>query len=323
VVGARHVVIGGSGFLGAFLVDRLRESDESLVVVDLTPPPVDVPFIRADISKFDQVQAIPLTEGSVVYHLAARQYNRELPATNLGTYFNEVNVTGTRNILEHMRRHGSTRLVFISSDMVYGLPESVPVTVSHPRNPLGPYGASKVAAEDLTLSYAKHGIGTVVLRPRLIVGPGRYGVLTRVFALIHRGLPIPIVGDGENRYQMIGASDCAAAIIAAVQKEKYGQVYNLGSANPPTIRQLLTHVIKSSRSRSTLVPMPARAVKFVLHALERVRLSPLYREQYEIADTDFIVDVGRTADELDWYPQQSDCDMLTQAYNSYLTRVSR
>ena len=86
--------------------------------------------------------------------------------------------------------------------MTYGTPKTCPVPPDHPQNPLGPYGRSKYAAEKILL--ATESIRATIFRPRLITGPGRLGILGKLFTLIKAGLPVPMIGSGTNRYQMVG-----------------------------------------------------------------------------------------------------------------------
>ncbi|MEJ7793696.1 MAG: NAD(P)-dependent oxidoreductase, partial [Gaiellaceae bacterium] len=206
---------------------------------------------------------------------------------------------------------------FFSTDMVYGAPQQLPVATDHPLRPLGPYGASKLAAEDLCAGYRRRGLAVTIFRPRLIVGPGRLGVLVKLFTLIERGRPVPLIGDGSNHFQMISVFDCVSAIEAALDEDVPNETLNLGSLDPPTVRELLERVIATAGSRSHLVPVPARPVKAILTALDALGLSPLYPEQFQIADENYLVDVSRTVTRLGWRPRYDDVDMLAAAYDEF------
>ncbi|OWK24487.1 hypothetical protein AJ87_21295 [Rhizobium yanglingense] len=87
------------------------------------------------------------------------------------------------------------------------------------QRPIGPYGRSKVGAERLLMQACREfGLHATIFRPRLIAGAGRLGILTKLFRLIRAGLPIPLIGAGKNRYQMIAVEDCVAAALAAVER---------------------------------------------------------------------------------------------------------
>src|SRR3546814_1512227 len=113
------------------------------------------------------------------------------------------------------------------------------------------------------------------MRPRLIVGPGRLGLLSKLFANIARDWPVPMIGTGANRYQMISVHDCAAAISMALANEKAEGAFNLGSDPGSTSRELLAALIDAAGSRSRLVPVPSGILKPMLRLLDRVGVSPL------------------------------------------------
>lgn len=126
----------------------------------------------------------------------------------------------------------------------------------HPRQPFGPYGRSKALAEDYLFKMRQGGFRTTILRPRLIMGPGRLGIFTKLFRLVDLGLPVPLIGDGSNRFQFISVSDCARASLAAVARGFPDAEINLGSANPPTEFELLQGLIAAAGSRSRVLRTP-------------------------------------------------------------------
>jgi nucleoside-diphosphate-sugar epimerase len=316
----KHVVIGGAGFLGGHLAQRLAQTGEQVTIVDLSQPRFAWPgrFVRADIRFTAPLRTIGLDRDTVVYHLAARQYYDPYPRTNPLAYFSEVNVHGLRNVLEVMEAQGSYRLIGFSTDMVYGLPQTVPVPLDHPKNPIGPYGASKLEAEHVCRTYSSNGFSITLFRSKVIMGPGRLGIFRNLFRLIQRNLPIPLIGRGHNCYQMISVFDCVEAVMRVAERGVYGATFNLGSSHPPRVRDLLRAVIRQAHSRSWLLPTPAALTKSVLDGLHRVGLAPLYPEQYRIADANYILDTRETEKCLGWSPQYSDEQMVLEAYRWYL-----
>ena len=115
---------------------------------------ISVKFIRLDISKdFD----FAFEKDDIVVHLAARAYAPKPPLKPFGVralreYFASVNVAGTRRIVAQMLACGCSRLVYFSTDMVYGKPEFLPVSTAHPRRPFGYYGLSKRESEDFIIA---------------------------------------------------------------------------------------------------------------------------------------------------------------------------
>jgi dTDP-glucose 4,6-dehydratase len=193
----------------------------------------------------------------------------------------------------------------------------MPKTEDHPRVPLGPYGGSKLASEEACERYRAKGMNVAIFRPRLIIGPGRLGILARLFRLIELGLPVPIIGNGQNHYQFISVFDCASAALAAADQGVPNGAYNLGSLDPPTVDELLGRLIAAAGSRSMLLHFPAALVKPALAALDLLGWPLMDPEQYLIADEDCIVDVSRAERELGWRPRFADADMLLAAYAEY------
>ncbi len=319
----RHVITGGLGFTGKYLTDELVRRQAEIVVFDSATPSVSLPqgvsFVQGDITDPAALQRVGLQPGDVVYHLAARQFHGKVPYRGRDQWFADVNVGGTKHLLDAMQKAGASDLVFFSTDMVYGLPDLSPIPPSHPRRPLGPYGRSKRAAEDLLAASARAGFRTTVFRPRLIVGAGRLGVLANLFRLIETGRPVPLIGDGRNRYQMVSVLDCVGAALHAVDAGLPPGPFNLGSKDPPTVKELLQGLIAKVGSRSRLLATPASAVKLTLSALDRVGLTLLHPEQYMIADRDCVLDVSDTAAKLGFTPLRNDGEMLLAAYEEYVS----
>lgn len=321
----RHVITGGSGFTGTALIRQLLPRGQEIVNLDLRSQP-DVAlgeattYIKGDVTKPSDLALIGLRPGDVVYHLAARQFADPVPAFGRDAWFNAVNVEGTRQLVNAMQEGGARNVVFFSTDMTYGKPTSCPVKPTHEQNPLGPYGRSKCAAEKILRGADT--IDSTIFRPRLITGPGRLGVLGKLFALIERGLPVPMIGNGSNRYQMVGVEDCTRAALMAVDRNTPKGVFNLGSSNPPLAVHLLHAIIRHAKSRSILIQTPASMVKWALKLMDSVGLTLLYPEQFEIADINIILDTSDTFRILGWEPLANDTEMMTAAYDAYIRAKS-
>jgi dTDP-glucose 4,6-dehydratase len=317
----KHVIIGGDGFVGRHLARLLIERGEDVVIGGLSQSDLDIyeaaRFVRVDVCNPAEVAALPIEPDDVVYHLAARMLVPIMPRARRHEYFHSVNHHGTENVLRVMHERGCSKLVYFTTDMVYGRTLTMPKTEDHPRVPLGPYGGSKLASEKLCESYRAKGMNVAIFRPRLIIGPGRLGILARLFQLIELNLPVPVIGNGRNRYQFISVFDCASAALAAADQGVPNSAYNLGSLNPPTVDALLRKLIAAAGSRSMLLHVPALLVKPALAALDLIGHPLMDPEQYLIADEDCIVDVSKAERELGWRPRFADDDMLLAAYAEY------
>ena len=191
------------------------------------------------------------------------------------------------------------------------------MTEEHPVAPLGEYGMSKLKTEELAAEWRKRGMNISLFRPRLIIGPGRLGILEKLFKLIDCNLPVPMIGSGKNPYQFISVFDCAEAARLAWKAGVPNEAYNLGSLNPPPVRKLLGDLIRHAGSKSLLLPTPGWAVKRTLDLLDLMNMPIMDPEQYLIADEECVLDVRKAKRELGWVPQYRDEDMLIAAYKEY------
>lgn len=317
----KHIIIGGDGFVGQRLANDLLALGEQVVIADIRNSASAVyrnaRFIRVDVTAPDTLTGIPLDADDVVYNLSAKMLSPIVRRSERRDFFWPVNFDGTKNILAWMEARGARSLVHFTTDMIYGHAVSVPQTEDHPAAPLGEYGLSKLATEELCEQYRARGFRITIFRPRLIIGPGRLGILAKLFRLIDLNLPVPMIGSGRNPYQFISVHDCASAAQAAWQAGFPDEAYNLGSDNPPPVRALLGDLIRHAGSRSFLLPTPAWLVKRTLDALDAINLPLMDPEQYLIADEVCILDTSRARRDLGWTPRYHDSDMLIAAYSEY------
>jgi nucleoside-diphosphate-sugar epimerase len=245
------VVTGGAGFLGGVVVEQLlARGITDIRVVDLVDGK-GRKDARGTVRHFTcDLRTDPLNGAfagaKTVLHLAACQYHTPLARSTYELPFYEINVNATRHVLDAAEKAGDgrgrnelVRFVFVSTSMVYGLPQSLPITEDHPRNPFGPYGQSKLEAERRVEAAHSKKLDCAIVRPGLIVGPGRVGVIGRLFGWIRKNRPIVMIGNADNRYELMHVADVASLVLAAAS--------TAGSASTTARRRRCRRCVSGSR----------------------------------------------------------------------------
>jgi dTDP-glucose 4,6-dehydratase len=317
----RHIIFGGDGFVGRHLAPRLQADGHEVVVADIVksdlPHYRSVRFVHCDVTDPASVEAVGIKADDMVYNLSAKMLSPIQVRAKRHDFFYPVNYHGTEHIIQAMDQAGAPNLVHFTTDMIYGHTVVSPMTEDHPVAPLGEYGLSKWETEKLAAQWRERGMRISLFRPRLIIGPGRLGILEKLFKLIDLNLPVPMIGSGKNPYQFISVFDCAEAARAAFRAGVPNEAYNLGSLNPPPVRKLLGDLIRHAGSKSILLPTPGWAVKRTLDLLDLLNMPIMDPEQYLIADEMCVLDVSKGERQLGWVPQYRDEDMLIAAYSEY------
>lgn len=317
----RHVIFGGDGFVGRHLAPKLVADGEEVIVADIVKS--DLPhyrkakFVHADVTDKAAVEAVGIKPDDMVYNLSAKMLSPIQVRAKRHDFFYPVNYFGTENIIHAMDKAGAAKLVHFTTDMIYGHTVTYPMTEDHPVSPLGEYGMSKWETEQLAWKWREKGMNISLFRPRLIIGPGRLGILSKLFKLIDANLPVPMIGSGKNPYQFISVFDCAEAARLGWKAGVPNEAYNLGSLNPPPVRKLLGDLVKHAGSKSILIPTPGWAVKRTLDLLDWMNMPIMDPEQYLIADEECVLDVSKGERQLGWVPKYRDEDMLIAAYTEY------
>jgi GlcNAc-P-P-Und epimerase len=202
-------VIGGAGFIGLRLAERLVAKGHRVRVGDLREAAIDgAEFVRCDITDRESVDTF-VRGLDVVFNLAAEHRDDVRPVERYAL----VNIEGSRNVCHAAKAHGIRRIVFTSSVAVYGLPAG-PVSEDAPCAPFNEYGRTKLLAEELYRAWSAedHGRTLVVVRPTVVFGEGNRG---NVYNLAHQVAAgrFVMVGNGRNRKSMAYVENVADFLI--------------------------------------------------------------------------------------------------------------
>jgi len=310
------LVAGGAGFVGRNLAKKLLERGESVRIydirtgLDLSDP--NLSFVHGDVG--DQAQLRQAMQGvEAVFNLVSL-----LPCSRAGRRFWTVNVEGTRNVLEAAADAGVGKVVHVSSSIVYGRPERNPCDETCTPHPIGDYGRSKLEAEAVCKRFMDRGLKVNIIRPRFIIGEGRLGLLTILFDWISRGKRIYIIGDGQNRFQMLAYQDLIDACTLAWRKDVAGEVFNVGADDTPLLIDQMNALVAHAGTGSKIARVPGWFARLCLVVLDKLKLSPLGTEHYLIADKDFLLDCSKARDMLGWRPKLSATAALNSTYDWFV-----
>ena len=194
-----------------------------------------------------------------------------------------TNVGGTRNVLEESQALKIERVIHISSTAVYGIPDHHPLLETDELKGVGPYGQSKVLAEEVCEEYRLQGMCVPILRPKSFIGPERLGVFAILYEWAEDGKNFPILGKGNNLYQYLDVEDLCDAIwlCATLPCDQVNDTFNIGAKEFGTVKMDFQAVLDYARHGKRIVAIPEGPAIVVLGILERLGLSPLYEWIYE------------------------------------------
>jgi len=299
------LVTGGCGFIGSALVRVILAERPDVRVVNLDAltyagHPANVEdaaqrhgdrycFRRANLVDAAQLAACFREEGpfEAILHLAAESHVDRSIESALA--FVETNVTGTQRLLDAARENSVGRFLHVSTDEVYGAlplePEDAKFSEESPLAPRSPYAASKASAELLALAaFHTHGLSVTVTRGSNTYGPRQFPEKLIPLMILRASAdePLPVYGDGLYVRDWLYVDDHARGMLAALEKGKPGEAYNLGGDNEwpniALVKDLLRRIGK-----------PESLIRHV--------------EDRKGHDRRYALDSSKAHRELDWAPQ--------------------
>lgn len=318
---AKTLVIGGAGFIGSHVVERLLAAEYDVAVLDDLSSgkkenlPKDVPLFQEDITDADAVQSVFHSfKPNHVVHLAAQiSVSRSVrePA-----FDSNVNVLGLLNVLENAAHRGVESFVFSSSGgVLYGNVHE-PADEDHEVCPVSPYGIAKLTGEMyLEFFAAEYGLNCTALRYANVYGPrqdpyGEAGVVAIFLEHLLRGQAPVINGDGKYVRDYIYVKDVAEANFLALEHEAHGfRAYNVGTGIPTDVNEL------ERKIRRSLVEVLKNRGIFM--TLPEPRFGPPRAGDLRSS----ILDSKRIRDELGWVPRVKLDDGLKLTASWFLDRV--
>lgn len=284
------LVTGGNGFIGSHIVDRLVSLNHEVIVIDDLSAPENEEFYYNDEATYHEKDISTddcekyFADVKCVFHLAAR--SRIQPTIGSPNRCFEVNTVGTQRVLEWSRKNGVSKVVYSGTSSLYGHDNTTPFKPNMPADCLNPYSMSKWMGEQICRLYKQlYGIETVVLRYFNVYGPrepvkGHYAPVIGLFKRqFKEGVPLTVVGDGNQRRDFTYIDDVVNANIIAMNQDNFKRgVYNVGTGINYSINDLAVMIAGKEMKTTTLPNRPA-----------------------EVRET--LADIRETTEDLGWAPK--------------------
>ncbi|GAB1234036.1 UDP-glucose 4-epimerase family protein [Ferrigenium sp. UT5] len=298
------LVTGANGFVGAALVEKMRERGlasrcavRAAAQIDGCSESVEVGGINARTDWRTVLQGI-----DVVIHLAARVHVMEESAADPLAAFREVNVAGTENLARQAAAAGVKRLVYVSSIKVNGEETAEGHAFREDDVPLpqDPYGISKWEAEQALHRIATEtGLEVVIVRPPLVYGPGVKGNFAQMLKVVQRGIPLPLASVHNQRSLVYLGNLVDALLLCATHPAAAGQTYLVSDGEDVSTPELLRRLGKAMGRPARVFLCPPALLKLAGRLTGK-------SDQVERLLGSLQVDSGKIRRELGWVPP---CDL--------------
>jgi UDP-glucose 4-epimerase len=254
----KYVVTGGAGFIGSNIVKLLVKKGHQVTVIDnlytgsfsrLKNVENEISFHKVDIRDVGKIKEV-ITDIDGIFHQAALT---SLPESYLkpDEYF-DVNVNGTKNIFT-LAKELEIKVVYASSSSVYGDVSDIPIKENFKRNPINPYGKTKVEKEKLAEEFWVKGVSIIGLRYFNVYGKGQTGtyagVITQFMKRLRDDLPPVIHGKGNQVRDFISVEDIAKANLLSMESNTNQDFLNVGTGKLISVLDLAKMMIKISSKK--------------------------------------------------------------------------
>lgn len=297
------LLTGAPGWLGSRLLDELLRAGRD--VRCLVHPAVDASaleksceIVRADIRDARALAGSCEGIGSV-FHLAAIIHSVRT------SVIEEINVSGTRNIVAEAARAGVHRLVFMSSNAAQGSLDGGLMTESGQTKPTSAYGKSKLRCEQIVRAIEGKLLTTTIVRCPMFYGPGQPARMTKLMKIVRGGRP-PVFGEGKNLRSMAYVDNVVAGLLLAESSARAaGQTYWLADERPYTTLEVFDAIAAALGVKARPLHLPeliARTCRVADEAIERIGLHSMNVHVVGESIQDIACSIEKARSELGYRP---------------------
>lgn len=315
------LVTGGAGFLGINLIRYLLKENHSITSIDIAEFSYNdvkdkIKIVNGDIRDKNLLREV-INDIDVIVHCAAA-----LPLYKKDDIFS-TDIDGTRNLIEEAQKKNVKRFIHISSTAVYGIPDHHPIYEDDKLDGVGFYGQAKIEAEKICIEFRNQGMCVPILRPKSFIGPERLGVFALLYDWAKDGKNFPMIGNGNNKYQLLDVDDLCDAINLCISlpEEIVNDTFNIGAKIFSTMKEDYQAVLDYAGYGKRIISLPEKPIILTLKVLEALKLSPLYKWVYETASKDSYVSIEKAEKILGFNPKYSNQDALIRNFKWYLENL--
>ncbi len=261
-------ITGGAGFLGSHLTQFLIDQGHIVTIFDnftnsnskIFLNDDKVKLIEGDIINYSKLSK-SMNDIELVIHLAAQISVKDSLKNPKNTI--KINVDGTQNLLKSCIENKITNFIAASSAAIFGDQSVMPLTEKSSKNPISPYGKSKLLMEEKILEFSKqNNFNSIILRFFNLYGLGQSiqyaGVITKFLENIKNNSNLMIYGTGEQTRDFIHVDDAISTFDLAIKNinQKIGEIYNVGSGQSITILELAQSILQISKKNLKIIHKP-------------------------------------------------------------------
>ncbi|MER3445416.1 MAG: oxidoreductase [Candidatus Dadabacteria bacterium] len=306
----RVLVTGGTGFTGSALVKRLLNEGHEVIALDYKEG-IQFDSLRSMGAKTfigtvtDKKIVERCMEGvDIVFHLAAAFRELNVP----DGYYYDVNVNGTRNVLEAAYINGVKKFIYCSTCGVHGNIENPPANEDAPITPADYYQRTKYEAEPIVKEYANRGMKTVILRPAAIYGPGDPERFFMIFKRVAKG-SFPMFGSGDTLYHPLYIDNLIDAFMICMEPDKgNGREYLIADEEYFPIKEIVKKVGEALNVPVKINHYPVMPIVIAGHIVEKVCkplgiAPPIFPRRVDWYRQNRAFDITRAKKELGYIPK--------------------